>query len=331
MTVKLDPIWSKPAETTPAVSVVMPVRNSEATVAAAVASVLAQRGCVVEVVISDDCSADGTLGAVLDATRAYSGPHAVSVWRTSRRLAIDHFPTLAETATGRLLVQAHGDDVSLPDRIARLAALHQETGAALLTSSVMWRGADGTIPEPLPPDYAPGWLPLQPILANAAVSVLWGARYAVDRRVLTSFPRLDSSYLAIGHDVLQAFRASLVGGVWFTAERLVECGRHDGQWSRRLWDRRSPDMDRFGFCLHRMGIFRAMFRDLAHAKASGLVTAERHGEIQGMLKGMMDKLIDMMITARDNLRRQDMDLLWVPSAELAAADRGPSGKVGPQR
>lgn len=77
-----------------------------------------------EIVISDDASTDGTSEKIvrcIDQYRADGGPRTVIYERNSAALGMlgnrEHVYTMAH---GELLVNADGDDVSLPDRVATL-------------------------------------------------------------------------------------------------------------------------------------------------------------------------------------------------------------------
>ncbi|HEY0835499.1 MAG TPA: glycosyltransferase family A protein [Azospirillum sp.] len=317
----LEPVWTRTGDAPPELSVLMPVRNTAGMVGDAVSSVLGQRGCVAEILVSDDGSDDGTLDVVLGAVRADRGPHTVTVLRTTRRLGIDHVGTLARASAGPLLVQAHGDDVSLPGRLATLRDLHRRTGASLITSSVRWEKAGAVVDEPVPAGYADGWVPLNALVA-VNPGIFAGARYAIGRAVFERFPPLTSAYLPIGHDVVQPFRAALLGGAWFCTQRLLRCGCHDGQWTYRLWDRRFPAAANFGFLLNRLGAMRAMAKDLDHAAATALLPDDRIAAARAVVDGAASAAFNELLRYREELRRMGREPLWVTEEELARANHG---------
>ena len=316
----LEPLVHRPGDRPAELSVLMPVRNTESMVGAAVTSVLDQQDCVAEILISDDQSSDGTLDVVRRTVDAWRGPHHVRVLRTTRRLKIDHLGALVAASAGRLLVQAHGDDVSLPGRLAALRAIHDRTGAALITSRVRWKSAHSEEEEAMPPELAEGWIPLRKLVTRNP-GVLSGARYALDRAVYDRFPALDSSYLAIGHDVLQPFRAALLGGAWFDPRLLLQCGRHAGQWTHRLWDTHLPAAGRFGFLLNRLGVTRAMMLDLRHAEAHGTLPPERIAEARAAVAEAVTRLLNALLANREELRRSGREPAWLTEDELERVNR----------
>ena len=316
----LEPIEERPGEGAPEVSVLMPLYNSAGIAGEAVASVLRQQGCIAEILISDDQSSDDTLAAARDALATWRGPHRVRVFRSRRRLIIDHIGALVAIATRPLLVQAHGDDVSRKDRLAKLLAIHRESGASLITSLASKPVGERLVHEPLPEDWSAGPVRLISVVVSNPNAILAGARYAVDRRVYDLFPRLDSDYLPIGHDSLLAIRASLLGGVWFCAEHLILRPERRRQWSNRLWDNRTWETGRFGYCLHRMGVLRAAFRDLVHVKKEQTVPAEKIQSAAQLLTQVSQTVMNEMLDARDILHRRGLAPMWVRDDTIEKAN-----------
>jgi glycosyltransferase involved in cell wall biosynthesis len=90
---------------------------------AAVQSALSQAGEPIEILLSDDASPDSTHEQMRALAAAYSGPHQVVVRRNPDNLGIGaHFNEVVRAARGELIVMMAGDDLSLPDRVARVAA-----------------------------------------------------------------------------------------------------------------------------------------------------------------------------------------------------------------
>lgn len=71
-----------------------------------------------EIIISDDCSKDGTQQKIDEFVAAYKGPHKIIVNKNSSNLGIAKHvnKVLYEIAKGQIVLLAAGDDKSLPNR-----------------------------------------------------------------------------------------------------------------------------------------------------------------------------------------------------------------------
>lgn len=101
----------------------------------AVRGALAQTYRPLQIIISDDCSTDGTMAVIQDELRDYAGPHRVVVNRNPTRLVHHHIGAIMPAVEGDYLVLACGDDECLPDRVAVTVAAHQRTGADVITAN----------------------------------------------------------------------------------------------------------------------------------------------------------------------------------------------------
>ena len=110
--------------------------NQERLIREAVDGALRQTYSPLELVLSDDCSSDATFSIIEEIVKGYAGPHRVVLNRNERKLGIsEHLNRILRLASGELIVAADGDDVSLPERTARLvdAWLHHGKPAALVS------------------------------------------------------------------------------------------------------------------------------------------------------------------------------------------------------
>lgn len=100
--------------TRPAVSVLLPAYNAEATISAALRSILRQSLQDLELVVVDDGSTDGTCGVVRDFARADG---RVRVVRTDHGGIIEALNTGLSVCSGRLIARMDADDISHPRRL----------------------------------------------------------------------------------------------------------------------------------------------------------------------------------------------------------------------
>lgn len=131
----------------PLVSFVLFAFNQEPLVRAAVEGALAQSYQPLEVILSDDCSADRTFEIMRDSAAAYRGPHAVRVRRNERNLGLAaHINAVLAEARGDIICWAAGDDISLPERTDILVRPLLEDASVVAThSSVTEIGLDGAV------------------------------------------------------------------------------------------------------------------------------------------------------------------------------------------
>ncbi len=101
----------------PAVTVLMPVRDAEATLTAAVGSIQEQDWQDLELLVIDDGSADGSLDLVADRARGDARIRLVTMGERAGIVAALN-RGLAE-ARGGLLSRMDADDIAAPERLAR--------------------------------------------------------------------------------------------------------------------------------------------------------------------------------------------------------------------
>ncbi|MEL6207983.1 MAG: glycosyltransferase family A protein [Pseudomonadota bacterium] len=138
----------------PAVSVLMPVRNEEAYLAQALRSLLSQSFEEFEIVLVDDGSTDSTPDQIQafaqrDARiRAYRNPSSLGVTSSLNRAL-----GLAE---GAVIARLDGDDIARPDRIARqLGVLESHPDVGLVGIGVALIDAAGAFMRAFPGGLAP--------------------------------------------------------------------------------------------------------------------------------------------------------------------------------
>ena len=153
--------------------------NQEKFAAEAARAAIAQDYPNLRLILSDDCSTDGTFEQ-LQREAAAAHRDDVVVRRTPRNLGlIAHLYDAASLADGELIVVAAGDDISRPNRVARLVDEWRSSGADALFSN--WDVIDEAgrmVRQGRPPwksdlrldRYFPDWMPLQITGATSAYS-----------------------------------------------------------------------------------------------------------------------------------------------------------------
>ena len=156
----------------------------------AVNSAFSQDYPSLEIIISDDCSTDGTYEILKEIVSNYQGSHRVVLRQTNRNLGVlAHVIDAANSANGELIILAAGDDISKPERTRKMAIAWQSTAAWGLHSrfdridenNVLF-GAAESLDHLLHPDYR---LRQYFLAQDGAVDIVHGVTSAYDKRIFS--------------------------------------------------------------------------------------------------------------------------------------------------
>lgn len=180
-----------------------------------------------EILISDDCSTDRTWEIVQAKVAAYLGPHRITLNRNLANLGLArHENKIFELAQSDWIVFQSGDDVSVPNRVERLArAIADHPMARCLHSRCEMIAADGAplqIPEVFKKRSRQKPEPFR------SPSIL-GAGAVYHRDVYRVFGSLGS--FVANEDHVLPLRAQLLGEIVFIDEPLVRYRKHDANLS----------------------------------------------------------------------------------------------------
>lgn len=118
--VSLPTASGAPASQAPLVTFALFAYNQEKFIREAVEGAFAQTYEPLEIILSDDCSTDRTFEIMQEMAAAYRGPHRVRAVQTPQNLGVvQHVLLRGREAAGEIVVVAAGDDISLPERVAR--------------------------------------------------------------------------------------------------------------------------------------------------------------------------------------------------------------------
>ena len=208
--------------------------NQQDFVERAMESALAQDYSPLEIIVSDDCSTDATWDVIQKVAGDYKGRHQLRILRNQSNMGIGpHVGKVGMMASGDLVVQADGDDVSYPHRVSSLVrewARHGFASGAL--HSAVLRRSDGSDPGSLvhSPASDPRKASLDYFVKNHFRALMNGASIAYTKDVFTEFPPIDSDF----EDIPLTLRALLLGKLMYVNEPLVEYCSSDGSVSRPL-------------------------------------------------------------------------------------------------
>lgn len=274
--------------------------NQERFIREAVESAFAQEYRPLEILLSDDCSADGTFEIMREMAAGYRGSHTVVLNRNATNLGIGgHVNKIMEMAKGELIVAAAGDDVSLPHRTTRLVKFWLEGGRpSALCSRVQVVDARG---EPLD---SSGWdAAFYRYVAEAEKGTIErlrmyvrdhtpeiaGATEAWSRGLFEAFGNFGAGL--VQEDRALALRAWLLNGIGYLDEPLVLYRTHgENVWYRRLPTNRSVQgfrklEDLLSFRLRsELTLLIGFRRDLLAALKMGILPWPMYGELMAEIR-----------------------------------------------
>jgi len=131
----------------PLVTFVLITYNHEQYIKEAIEGALTQTYSPLEIIISDDCSQDGTFEIIKEMASRYKGYHKIKINRNKNNLGlVPHFNKIVQLASGEIIVLAAGDDISLKNRVKRTVQLMEISNAKAVSF-----GAKSFVGNPSPP------------------------------------------------------------------------------------------------------------------------------------------------------------------------------------
>jgi glycosyltransferase involved in cell wall biosynthesis len=187
-------------------SFVVLFHNQHKYVREAIEGAFSQTYSPLEIILSDDCSTDGSFETMEQLSRAYRGPHKLLLNRNTKNLGIcNHVNFVFGLTKGQVFITAGGDDVSLPDRSAALmAAFDCNPSWYSVVSGVSLCGEMSGIQRPF---YRQRRLSLFELCLEPPPPR--GCAAAYRRKVFANFPPLSGDCQA--EDMPLSFRAGLIG------------------------------------------------------------------------------------------------------------------------
>jgi glycosyltransferase involved in cell wall biosynthesis len=196
--------------------------NQEHYIREAIEGAFAQTYEPLEIILSDDCSTDRTFEIMQEMAVAFAGKARIKLNRNAANLRIaGHVNRVIELSTGRLIVVAAGDDISLPQRAEKLCEtwragggkikyIHSSAQVINLNSELSGELYTGTLRDA---DTIEDFL-----LAKRVINAL-GASQAWDREIFEAFGPLFSDVPY--EDVITSARGLALGQTKYVDEPLV--------------------------------------------------------------------------------------------------------------
>lgn len=211
-------------DSAPLVTFVVMCYNQEEYIREAIAGAFSQTYPRMQIIISDDCSRDRTFAIAQQMAQAYTGPHEVICTRNAQNIGIaEHVNKINAMAGGELIIVNAGDDISVPERTARIvekyiASIASGIRAHYFYSSAKEMSIDGHLGKVVVSlgagDNGSKW--------SAALSpypLAIGATQGWTKELVNSFPPLKPQVWA--EDQILGLRGFLLGSICFIDEPLV--------------------------------------------------------------------------------------------------------------
>ncbi len=200
-------------------SITLIAYNQAAWIEEAVKAVLAQECDPLEIILSDDCSTDGTFDKMTRLAEAYEGPHHVVLNRNPVNLGlIGHINRTFDLASGEVIISIAGDDICYPNRAARTIEVFEAERPLLAFSQARVETFDG---QEMPRNYQKATLYSTYEAKSAAVSMqlYLGATCAWHKDLYRKYGPIK--YGECYEDLILGFRAALEGRIALIDEDLV--------------------------------------------------------------------------------------------------------------
>ena len=212
--------------------------NHERYVRQAIQAALAQDYHPLQIIISDDASTDKTGDIIVEEVRRYDGRHEIYVNRNTRRLrSVEHLTHVISMIRGDLVVMAHGDDISKPQRTRTVVSAWQEQSVSMVSSNAQFIDKRGRRYKLTCESSVSRRIPAQQFIKQNWIYEMLGATLAFEPEVVTKFAPLTAKLLATGLDHVLPLRAAMLKGFFYVDEPLVLYRRHGTNMSNFTADR----------------------------------------------------------------------------------------------
>lgn len=173
-----------------------------------------------DIVISDDCSTDGTFEVIQELVSNYSGPHKIILNRNLKNLGIGKNTKIAiDLCEADFYVTCDGDDISSKDRFSKLINFFQddETKVNLIATDAYLMTKSGDIQSVKMSTDLQSIKTVSDLLATKPI--FFGATTAFRKDLIVDYPDINEG--VYGVDQIMLLRSMMKGGAKTLHEPLV--------------------------------------------------------------------------------------------------------------
>ncbi len=195
--------------------------NQEKYIREAVEGAFSQTYEPLEIILSDDCSQDETFAVMEKMANDYKGKHRVTLNRNTCNLGLaDHINKVVGLSSGKLIVLAAGDDISLPERTELIVQQWlQNKNIHLFYSSAIAISEAGEYLFIREDDQKVYSKSLEQILLEPN-AYAHGASCALSREIFSVFGNLKSDIIT--EDSVWPARAKLIGEIFYINQPTIK-------------------------------------------------------------------------------------------------------------
>tara|TARA_Y100001951_G_C11279431_1_gene264282 strand:+ start:532 stop:1452 length:921 start_codon:yes stop_codon:yes gene_type:complete len=198
--------------------------NQKQFVNSAVLAALNQKYRPLEIIISDDCSTDGTFELIEELISSHEIDQELTVILNRNKVNLGigaHVKLLSELSSGDILVIAAGDDISHVDRVSEVVdVMRQDEKIMAVFTDIRYINNDGSIDQMHPKRYRRAVYPTISDMLSGGGGVAAGASYAYKREVFFWPHRYPEMLMC--EDRILPLRARLLGKVFYIDKPLVD-------------------------------------------------------------------------------------------------------------
>lgn len=218
----------------PLVSFCIVTYNQEKYIREAIEGALSQTYSPMEIIISDDCSTDGTYEEILKTVEGYTGPHKIVVNKNEPNLGIrEHFNKLLySVCKGEYILLAGGDDVSAPQRAETYVEYFEKFPQVMSISCLSEEVDENLKPISTETDWNGSYsiYNLDDYLNYRDFIIYSGDSRGIRRRVLEAFPPLE---VAPSEDIYLFIRSLMLGSGCYLRMPLVKRRNHSNNFTKK--------------------------------------------------------------------------------------------------
>jgi glycosyltransferase involved in cell wall biosynthesis len=202
------------------VTLLLPTYNQEDFVSAAVYGAISQDYTPLEIIISDDFSSDKTFDVIKKIVSLYEGQHIIKINQNKYNMGIAaHVRYLQKIATGKIIVNCAGDDISFSNRVSKIMEEYYNSHSppSMIVSNAMKINRYGDKCGLLVNDLNERIfdLPVNPMLG---LTPMLGCTAAYDKDLAENFPPTIRGIIA--EDVVLKRRSYLSNGILYIPDVL---------------------------------------------------------------------------------------------------------------